>query len=244
MSLGTDHAGKATPAGKAEGSHSAFLNSRVDSARMGHHPQLVAGDQPGEAEIIALGGELSASEDAVQAQAGALGGDATNISTGNLSEPSWTNNGRFKWWVKWITNGTSGWVVQKIENTYSGTRADGTPITNASVGVTPLYYEAWEVANDGTITGSLGATGNRDRWERPALGALGSFTSFSMKGTVYWTRSNPANSGFTSGGVANAGSLLSSVSAPAGIGSPLLVRSAYGSWSTNGDPALPGCWTS
>ena len=173
-----------------------------------------------------------------------LGGNATSITTSNLSGPEWKNNGQFKWWINWATDGTSGWIVQKIENTYSGTRADGTPITNASVGVTPLYYEAWEVATTGTITGSLGRTGNRDRWERPNLGSLGSQTSFSMKGTVYWTSTDPASSGFTSPGVANAGSLLSSTSAPAGIGSPLLVRGAHGTWFSDGTPALPGCFIS
>lgn len=216
---------------------SSFLSARSEA-------QLTAGDQPDESGEVALGGDPVTSEADAQPQSGALGGDAASISTSNLSAAEWKNNGEFKWWIRWVTDGTSGWIVQKIENTYSGTRADGTAITNASLGVTPSYYEAWEVASNGTITGSLGATGNRDRWERPALGALGSPTNFSMKGTVYWTSRDPASSGFTSRGVANAGSLLSSTSAPAGIGSPLLVRNAYGTWASNGSPALPGCFTS
>ncbi|WP_216628850.1 eCIS core domain-containing protein [Microcystis aeruginosa] len=168
-----------------------------------------------------------------------LGGNATSITTSNQSGPEWKNNGEFKWWINWATDGTSGWIVQKIENTYSGTRADGTPITNASVGATPLYYEAWEVTNSGTITPA-----NLDQWERPNLGSLGSQTSFSMKGTVYWTSNDPASSGFRPRGVPDAGRLLSSTSAPVGIGSPLLVRGAHGTWFSDGTPASPGCFTS
>jgi hypothetical protein len=223
---------------------------RLDSSPTSSFPsarsdvQLAAGDQPGEAEDVALSGEPGSSEVAAQPESEVLGGDATSIKTSDLSAAEWKNNGALKWWIKWVTDGTSGWIVQKVDSTYSGTRADGTAITNASVGLTPSYYEAWEVASNGTITGSLGATGNRDRWERPNLGALGSQTSLSVKGTVYWTSKDPASSGFTSGGVANAGSLLSSTSAPAGIGSALLVRSAYGTWVSSGAPALPGCFTS
>ncbi|MBC8029981.1 MAG: hypothetical protein H7Z16_07705 [Pyrinomonadaceae bacterium] len=217
--------------------------SRFPSTRSSTH--LVAGDRPDESEGLVLGGEADGNAATAAApQAGAIGGDATSISTANLSAPEWKNNGEFKWWIKWATDGTKGWIVQQIENTYSGTRADGTAITNASMGAEPSYYEAWEVAASGTITGSLGATGNRDRWQRPALGALGSPTSFSMKGTVYWTSKDPAASGFTSGGVGNAGALLSSKSAPAGIGSALLVRSAHGMWAKDGTQMWPGCFTS
>jgi hypothetical protein len=190
-----------------------------------------------------LGGNGDKGGAAPQGQAKVLGGDATTISTTELSAPNWTDNGQFKWWVSWNTNGTNGWIVQKITNTYSGKLANGSPITNASVGVTPSYYEAWQVGADGNITGSLGATGNRDRWERPSLGA-GSAGNWSMSGLVHWTAKDPASSGFTSGGVANAGSLLSSVSAPAGIGAPLLSRAANGAWASNGEPLLPGCFTS
>jgi hypothetical protein len=192
----------------------------------------------------ASGGELESSAELTPVQASALGGNATSVSTSDLSAAAWRNSGEFKWWIKWITDGTKGWIVQLIENTYSGSLAGGGAVTNASVGVTPSYYEAWEVDNAGTITGSLGGTGNRDRWERPNLGALGSTTTFSMKGTVYWTTKDPAASGFTSGGVPDAGTLLSSKSAPAGIGPSLLVRNAAGSWAKDGSPQLPGCFTS
>ena len=206
--------------------------------------RTAAGDQPEEGELELLGGESGGRQAGSHTGSAVMGGNASTMSTANLAGPQWNNNGEFRWWISWATDGTSGWIVQKIENTYSGTRADGSAITNASVGATPLYYEAWEVAANGTITGSLGATGNRDRWDRPNLGALGSQTSFSMTGTVYWTNSDPAASGFRSRAVRNAGSLLSSTSAPAGIGSPLLVRRAHGTWMRDGSTALPGCFTS
>ena len=170
---------------------------------------------------------------------GVLAGAATSISTSNEKGPEWGNNGFFKWWINWTTDGTSGWIVQKIKNSYSGTRADGTAITNASVGAVPEYYEAWDVSSTGNI-GPL----NRDQWERPNLGALGSQATMSMLGTVYWTSQDPAASGFSAGKVSNAGILLSSTSAPAGIGAPLLSRGAYGSWASDGSQMLPGCFTS
>ncbi len=166
-------------------------------------------------------------------EGGVLGGEATNMSTGDLAAATWSDHGQFKWWIKWVTDGTEGWIVQKITNTYSGTKKDGTAITNASVGAVAAYYEAWEVDKAGGITGSLGKTGNRDRWERPALGE-GSKGSWSMTGNVYWTASDPAKSGMTSGGVKNAGSLLSSTSAPKDLSAELLTRTANGVWDSTG----------
>jgi hypothetical protein len=220
-----------------------------DFSRIPIHPpargaaQRAAGDQVGEEGGIALAGNPETSTlNVPAANAGALGGDAKSISTGNLHAPEWKDYGEFKWWIKWVTDGTSGWIVQKITNTYSGSLANGTEITNATVGAEPTYYEAWEVAANGTITGSLGATGNRDRWERPRM-PNGSKGSFSITGNVYWTSQDPQKSGFKSGGVANAGSLLSSKTAPAGLSASLLDRAAYGTWVSTGAPALPGCFT-
>jgi len=203
--------------------------------------QVTAGDQPSEDAGIPLAGDPKLS--VTDGSRGAVGGDATSASTSNLSAPEWKDYGEFKWWIKWVTDGTSGWIVQRITNTYAGSLADGTAITNASVGVEPSYYEAWEVAANGTITGSLGLTGNRDRWERIRLGN-GSHGNFGMTGTVYWTSKDPSLSGFTSGGVANAGSLLSSKNAPASISASLLTREAHGMWASTGAQMLPGCYTS
>ena len=187
------------------------------------------------------GARVRGGDEVAEERSGTLGGDATSMSTSNLSAPEWKDFGEFKWWIKWATDGTSGWIVQKIDNTYSGALADGSTITNASVGVEPSYYEAWEVAANGGITGSLGATGNRDRWERPAMPA-GSAGSWGMTGTVHWTTRDPQTSGFTSGKVANAGSLLSSKAAAAGMSAPLLTRGAHGMWTSSGAAALPGCF--
>jgi hypothetical protein len=156
------------------------------------------------------------------------------MSTSDLKAAEWQDHGAFQWWIKWVTDGTSGWIVQKITNTLSGTRKDGSAITLSTFGIVPAYYEAWEVDKSGTITGSLGATGNRDKWTRGSRGD-GSKGTWSMAGNVYWTPTDPAKSGFTSGGVVNAGSLLSSTSAPADLSAELLTRSANGAWDSSTD---------
>jgi hypothetical protein len=99
--------------------------------------QHAAGEQLDEPEGVALGGQPGNTEADAQTQVGVLGGNATSISTSDLSKPRWNNNGQFKWWIRWATDGKSGWNVQRIDNTYSGTRADDTPITNETIGVTP-----------------------------------------------------------------------------------------------------------
>ena len=203
---------------------------RCESASAGYAPRA--------AEDEVLGGGPAAAPGPAPAPGPAAAVTATTISTSNQQAPSWGNNGRFNWWINWATDGTSGWIVQKVENTYAGSKADGTPITNASVGAAPLYYEAWPVSSTGVISPV-----NLDQWMRPNLGTLGSQTSFSMTGTAYWTATDPATSGFTPGGVSNAGILLSSTSAPTGLGSALLTREAHGMWATDGSQIYPGCFT-
>lgn len=203
------------------------------------HAQLTAGYQPEGSEDSPLGGDGdNGTTDGQQPQV-ATGGVATSISTTTQTGPTWGNNGRFTWWINWVTNGTGGWIVQRIDNTYSGTLADGSPVTNASVGATPTYFEAWAVDGSGTITPA-----NLDQWERPNLGALGSQTSFSMTGTVFWSSTDPATMGFTPHGVPDAGILLSTTAAPPGLGAPLLTRGAHGTWFSDGSPAMPGCFVS
>jgi hypothetical protein len=240
--LPVDRSGHAAVRGADDAPTALASPAGSDLSRISVHPPALsiqsAGDQPSEDAGRALAGARSNAA----ARSGALGGNASTMSTSDLSAADWKTYGEFKWWIKWVTDGTSGWIVQRIDNTYSGTLADGTSITNASVGVEPSYYEAWEVAANGTITGSLGATGNRDRWERPRM-PNGSKGSWGMTGTVHWTAADPAKSGFTSGGVANAGSLLSKKTAPAGLSAALLTREAYGMWTSTGAQVLPGCWT-
>jgi hypothetical protein len=160
-----------------------------------------------------------------------IGGAATKSSTHDTFTATWSDHGRFKWWVGWGTDGTSGWIVQKVTNTYTGTKSDGSAITAAGVGVVPVYYEAWAVDATGRISPSAGAT--HDMWQRVPLGA-GSKGTWSMRGDVYWTDSDPAASGLTAGGVRNAGILLSGTSAPAGLGGALQVRNASGAWDSSG----------
>src|SRR5207237_5909982 len=124
-----------------------------------------------------------------------------------------------------ITDGTGGWIVQKITNTLAGKSKSGGNLSLQTFGIAPSYYEAWQVDGSGNITGSLGKTGNRDKWTRGDRGD-GSKGSWSMAGDVYWTSTDPAKSGFTSGRVVNAGSLLSSTSAPSDLRKALLARSA------------------
>jgi hypothetical protein len=205
----------------------------VVPARSASSTSGLGGDQADEAEGRALGGDETGPAKSDGGGSGVTGGDATSVSTADLAAAEWKDHGQFKWWIKWVTDGTKGWIVQRIVNTYAGTDSAGGKITNASVGTTPSYYEAWEVDSKGVITGSLGGTGNRDRWERPSQGT-GSKGNWSMTGTVYWTKDDPAKSGFTSGGVGNAGSLLSSTKAPAGLSGALATRSANGTWDSTG----------
>jgi hypothetical protein len=166
---------------------------------------------------------------------GDFGGAATTMSTTDWSgqSASWMDHGQFNWWIKWATDGTAGWIVQKITNTLAGTAKNGSAISLSTYGIVPTYYEAWEVDKDGNITGSLGATPNRDKWTRGSRGD-GSKGTWSMTGNVYWTPTDPAKSGFTSGGVVNAGSLLASTSAPKDLSAELLTRSANGAWDSTG----------
>lgn len=70
-------------------------------------------------------------------------------------------------------------------------------------------------------------------WERIGLGA-GSRGTWSMKGEVYWTDTDPAGSGHASGGVGNAGILVAGTNAPAGLGKLLATRTANGDWDSTG----------
>jgi hypothetical protein len=162
---------------------------------------------------------------------------SVSISTSTISAATWKPHGEFKWWVQWNPSGKSGWIVQKVTNTYSGTDGSGTAITNASVGATPSYWEAWAVDATGKVTASPSLQVNRDQFERPNLGA-GSKGQWSMQGDVFWTTSDPATSGMSPGGVGNAGVLLSSTSAPGNLSSQLLTRTANGQWDDTASPAV------
>jgi hypothetical protein len=158
-------------------------------------------------------------------------GAATKSTTATTSGPTWSPHGQFAWAVGWGTDGTSGWIVQKVTSTLTGTKSDGSVISPATYGLTPLYYEAWPVDSAGAVTPIRG--GANDFWNRGSRGA-GSKGNWSIRGDVYWTNTDPATTGLTAGGVANAGILLSGTTAPGGIGGALQVRTADGTWDSTG----------
>lgn len=155
---------------------------------------------------------------------------AKTVSATTNSGPTWNANGAFDWRVGFTTSGRSGWLVQKIENALEGTDSAGKAFTKALP--TPMYWEAWAVGADGKVTPAVGA--NNDYWIRPTRGAS-SKGSWSMKAQVHFSTTDPATQGFTAGGAKDSGILLSTTSAPAGLGSVLLNRTADGSWDGTGD---------
>jgi hypothetical protein len=174
------------------------------------------------------------------ARDGALSGNATRASADNQpdSGPTWDLYGGFHWTTKWDTDGTSGWLVQNIQNEYSGNFRDGTPVTNASGKSDPYYWEAWTVSSGGIFTPA-----SFDNWNRIRI--WGSEGKWHTLGTVYWTPTDPRLSGFKEGTVPSAGQwLLSSWTAPADLGPPLLNRSAHASWRMDGSMEYPGCFVS
>jgi hypothetical protein len=105
-------------------------------------------------------------------------------------------------------------------------------------GLTPRYWEAWAVDATGAITPMSGGT--HDFWQRRSWGT-GTKGNWSMTGAVHFTTTDPATIGFTTGGAPEAGSLLSTTSAPGGLGSVRLNRHADGTWdSTAATPTHTG----
>lgn len=204
----------------------------AEAAPVSRAPTMIQAAASGEAAVSPAPHRESAGDGG--AEDGDLGGAASTMSTSDLQAAAWSDHGAFNWWIKWVTDGTSGWIVQKITNTLSGTRKDKSAITLSTYGIVPTYYESWEVDKDGNITGSLGGTPNRDKWTRGSRGD-GSKGTWSMTGNVYWTPTDPAKSGFTSGGVVNAGSLLASTSAPKDLSAELVTRSANGAWDSTAE---------
>jgi hypothetical protein len=166
--------------------------------------------------------------DIVGGIAGALGGNS--ISTNDLVKPVWTKGGQFDWGIAWVTSGRSGWIVQEVINDYRIQDAAGAAIPSPA---TPHYWEAWEVDAAGGAT-PADHRGNDD-WQRPDMDASsGGNTSghWSMRGVVYWADTDPATQGFASGNVPDAGILLSTTTAPTGLGVPRDFRYAQGHWDS------------
>lgn len=170
---------------------------------------------------------------AVGAVASALGGDS--ISTANNAGPTWNPHGSFTWDVGFTTTGVSGWIVQRVSNTYRAEDATGAPSPGAVP--TPEYYEAWAVDAGSVVTPSAGAT--NDMWRRPSKGAA-SKGHWSMRGTCYFTTTDPATQGFAPGNVPDAGILPSSTAEPTGLGIGRLHRYAQGTWDSTAGVAHAG----
>ncbi len=155
--------------------------------------------------------------------AGLLGGN--RISANDLVGPTFNPNGHFDWGIEWETSGRNGWIVQEVVNTYRIEDAAGA----VAYTFTPRYWEAWPVDGAGKAT-PADWRGNDD-WIRSDKGA-DSKGHWSMRGTVYWTDTDPATQGFVAKGVPEAGDLLATTSAPTGLGVPRDHRYAQGNWDS------------
>lgn len=163
-----------------------------------------------------------------------------NINTTDTSAPVWSPHGAFSWHIGFTTTGKDGWIVQRVTNSYKGTDSKGGKITCARVGATPKYYEAWKVDGSSKVSPSVGAT--NDMWMRPSLATRPPISDsktkgrWSMVGEVYFTKTDPAKSGLTKGGVPDAGILLSGTTQPADLGIARLHRYANGTWDSTVTP--------
>jgi hypothetical protein len=178
----------------------------------------------------------NALENAFGAVVGALTG--ISISSNTNSPATWANDGSFDWRVGFSTTGRSGWLVQEITNSYRAEKANGQAI---NVPATPHYWEAWTVDAAGHITDIIGA--DNDYWIRPDLAAnqaaLGQGVlannnrgHWSMKSSVYFTKTDPTANGLARNTVPDAGMLPSGLAAPPDLGIARLHRYAQGHWDS------------
>jgi hypothetical protein len=165
--------------------------------------------------------------DAVGAVAGFLGGNTINADT--KVGPKFNPNGHFDWGIQWVTSGRSGWIVQEIVNTIRAEKENGAALPT---GLTPQYWEAWEVDDKGVA--EMGDARGNDDWIRADRGDK-TKGHWSMKGVVYWTDEDPVKQGFKRGAVRNAGDLLATTTAPSGLGVARDHRYAQGTWDSTVD---------
>lgn len=186
----------------------------------------VGGRTVGEAIGDAARPVVTAAENAVGRAVGRLTG--ITISSHTTSPAAWSPHGFFHWEVAFNTTGRSGWLVQEVRSTRRAQDASGKKLPDH---LTPHYWEAWGVDAAGAITPQSGAT--HDFWQRRSFGnhTQGHWT---MTSAVHFTTTHPASMGFTPGGVPEAGSLLSTTSAPSGLGVARLHRYAQGTWDSTG----------
>jgi hypothetical protein len=189
---------------------------------------LSARPQPDDPELTEdLGGDPEPTGTGTATPTGDSGGTPVTIGTTTVTGPTWGNHGQFNWEVGFTTSGKSGWIVQEITATRTGTTSSGAVAAPA----TPHYWEAWAVDGSSKVTPAHGAV--NDIWSRRAWGA-GSKGEWTMGGKVHFTTTDPATQGFTAGAVPEAGILLSTTTAPSGLGDVKLTRSANGKWDSTG----------
>ncbi len=165
---------------------------------------------------------------------GAIVGAITGVSISSTTNtgPTWSPHGVFEWHVGLSTTGRSGWIIQEVTNGFRAQTAAGTAIANP---FSPHYYEAWAVDASGNVTPNVGAT--NDMWDNPDFDATLSSTQghWYTTAALYFTTTDPATQGFrTRNPATDAVDLLSSTSAPAGLGIARLHRYAQGTWDSTG----------
>ena len=160
---------------------------------------------------------------------------AITITSKTNAGPTFGPQGAALWHVSFATTGRNGWIVQKIDNTLSGTDAHGRPMTPASIGLAPHYYEAWHVDASGKVTPEV--NGDNDQWDQSPMDAKTKGT-WATTGELFWVAGAATPGGMRARGVANAGMLVSSLSAPPSLGSSLLHRHATGTWDATVTPAV------
>lgn len=167
-----------------------------------------------------------------------------DIDPVDTASPVWSPHGQFLWHITWNMSGrnvgatTNGWLVQHVANTYHGADSAGKEITNARMGATPSYYEAWPVTA-GIVKQPWGGASD-DTWGRPDLSTWPAVADAATKGRwsmvseAYFTTTNPTAHGLAPHNVANAGDLPSAVAAPPDLGVARLHRYANGTWDSTG----------
>jgi len=165
--------------------------------------------------------------------AGALTGiSITQTTTGG---PTFGPQGASMYHVGFHTTGRTGWIVQKVDNTLNGTDSTGAALTPTSIGLTPHYYEAWQVDATGAVTPAVGGT--NDMWDQGPIGA-GSKGHWSTTAALYWVPGAATPAGMAASAVPSAGILVSSTAAPPGLGIARLHRYAHATWDATVTPAV------
>jgi peptidoglycan hydrolase-like protein with peptidoglycan-binding domain len=138
--------------------------------------------------------------------------------------------GRFHWEVDWVTNARNGYIVQEVKSAQQGDFCDGTPDSGVAP-VTPVFWEAWRVQQDGTVHPPPGT----DTWQVPVHPAHRG--TWGLSGKVFFVAQLDPQAGFRTGNVdaPQSGSLYATAVQPGNLGPVLFSREAAGRWECCGD---------